>query len=130
MSPTIDELLPLSKALKAESNDLNKTIAAISDKLAALNLGIEVWITSEFAPEYDVGFGKVSEAVPGGEKKWQLACRMGHNTHAYAEPLLSASRDLRIEGLKLVPTIVATLQDEAQERIRIMQEAKKQAAEL
>jgi hypothetical protein len=44
---TIDELVPLSETLNTESNDLNKTIAKVSDKLAALKLGIEVWFSTE-----------------------------------------------------------------------------------
>jgi hypothetical protein len=51
---TIDELVPLSETLNAESNDLNKTIAKVSDKLAALNLGIEVWFSTVW-PDADCG---------------------------------------------------------------------------
>jgi hypothetical protein len=129
MSPSIEELVPLSKTLNAESNDLNITIATISDKLAALNLGIEVWRNSETTDsqmQHEVGFGKVSDGH--GKTTWQLASRARGST--YAAPLLSASRDLRIEGLKLIPEIVEELKEEAEERIRIMQEAKKLAAEL
>jgi hypothetical protein len=124
MSPTIEELLPLSQTLNAESNDLNKTIATISDKLAALNLGIEVWIDVQVYTGFEdsqVGFGKVGES-------WQLAYRP-YDT-ADLEPLLRASRDVRIEGLRLVPQIVTGLKSAAEDRIRVMQEAKQFATEL
>jgi hypothetical protein len=76
--------------------------------------------------QHEVGFGKVSDGP--GKTAWQLASRPRGST--YASPLLSASRDLRIEGLKLIPEIVEELKEEAEDRIRIMQEAKKLAAEL
>jgi hypothetical protein len=47
-----------------------------------------------------------------------------------AESLLQAPRDVRIEGLESVPTIIPQLKMAAQERIRVMQQAKRLAAEL
>jgi hypothetical protein len=47
-----------------------------------------------------------------------------------AESLLQAPRDVRIEGLESVPTIIQQLKMAAQERIRVMQQAKRLAAEL
>jgi hypothetical protein len=124
MSPSIEELVSLSETLNTESNDLNKTIAAISDKLAALNLGIEVWFDAEL-PNVEVGFAKVYEAP--GKEGWQLAVRYGGKG---GSPLRTANRDMRIEGLRRVPAIVQDLKKEAEARIRVMQEAKRLAGEL
>jgi hypothetical protein len=72
-----------------------------------------------------VGFAKVYEAP--GKECWQLAMR---REGGLGSPLLTASRDIRIEGLEQVPAIVRKLKTEAEARIRVMQEAKQLAADL
>ena len=112
----IDELKPLAERLNAESNDLNQVINVISDRLASLNLGIEVWFRSSTS-DSDIGFGKFADR---GCEGWSLAARRG----TLSSPLTSASRDLRIEGLTLVPQIVTRLRTETTERLRQIAEAK------
>jgi hypothetical protein len=124
MSPTIEELLPLSETLNSESNELNKTIETINDKLAALNFGIEVWMKGG----ENCYFGYAKVGIGAGPATWELAYQLEHGVDA--SPLLRASRDQRIEGLRLVPRIVAELKSQAETRIRIMREAKSLAAEL
>lgn len=124
MSPTIEELLPLSETLNSESNELNKTIETINDKLGALNFGIEVWV--EGGDDCRFGYAKVGDHP--GPPTWELAYWPEHGVDA--NRLLRASRDQRIEGLRLVPRIVTDLKREAERRISIMREAKTLAAEL
>jgi hypothetical protein len=126
MSPTIEELVPVSEALNAESNDLNQTINTISNKLAALNLGIEIWFATE-SPDVEVGFAKVYDPQHPAKESWQLAARHGAGQ---TSQLVGASRDIRIEGLRRVPGLVQNLKSEAESRIRAMKEAKQLAAEL
>lgn len=126
---TIQSLTPLAETLNAESNDLNATITALSEKLAGLNLGIELWFDSSEDSEREIGFGRVSE---GEKSSWQLATKLkkGYPVQTVPKPLVSASRDVRIEGLERVPSIVANLKREAENKVRIMKEAKKMVAEL
>jgi hypothetical protein len=123
MSPKIEELLPLSESLNSESNELNKTIATINSKLAALNFGITVWLEGD--GECYFGYAKAGDFG----KTWELAYRT-RDWVGGGESLLQASRDIRIEGLRLVPSIVSLLKTEAEKRITIMQEAKTLASEL
>jgi hypothetical protein len=140
-SETIQSLTPLAEILNSESDGLNATITALSEKLAALNLGIEVWSESREDTNLDIGFAKVEE-VPQTEQgwpareygktyksRWQLVTA-NRQHHGDPTPLLRASRDVRIEGLGMVPYIVAQLKGEAEAKIRIIQEAKKLAAGL
>lgn len=113
----IDQLKPLAEELNAQSNDLNQTIIVISDRLASLNLGIEVWFQSSRC-DSEIGFGKTTEQ--GCEGFWTLAVRRGVTVRA----LTSASRDLRIEGLTLVPQVVTRLQTETTERLKQIAAAK------
>jgi len=133
MTPTIEDLTPLSETLNAESNDLNETIATISRKLAALNLGIEVWFATDW-PDVEVGFAKVFDPQHPSKESWQLATRNGSDNNSelivHSSKLIGASRDIRIEGLRRVPAIVQGLKSEAESRIRAMKEAKKLAAQL
>ena len=112
----IDQLKPLAEELNAESNDLNQTIIVISDRLASLNLGIEVWFQSSRC-DSEIGFGKFAER---GCEGWTLAVRRG----VTVSPLTSASRDLRIEGLTLVPQIVTRLRTETTEALKQIAAAK------
>jgi hypothetical protein len=134
MSPNeLSELAPLAKTLNDESNDLNKTIATLNQQIAALNLGIEIWLNSEESEDYQLGFGKVRIINDQSKHKWELAVRTKmFNGNRFQQPtaLLEASRDLRIEGLGCVPALLDRLKKAASDKIRVMQEAKKLAAEL
>jgi hypothetical protein len=137
---TIQSLAPLAETLNAESDDLNTTITALSEKLANLNLGIEVWFDSNEDSEREIGFAKVEGSPMNGQgvyqgpakARWQLATKLkkGFHPQIVPKPLEGASRDVRIEGLERVPDIVSRLRNEAQTKIRVMQEAKKLVAEL
>jgi hypothetical protein len=138
MSPNeLAELAVLSETLNDETNSLNITISTFNSKIAALNLGIEVWLDSN-NPEFQIGFAKAPTA---GDYSWQLATRSKLFGDEYenegkdddwskAAPLLNASRNLRIEGLAMVPEILSQLKSAAHEKIQVMRRAKQQAASL
>lgn len=129
MTPTdFEELAPLARTLREESDNLNETITAINTKLAELNLGIEVWYPSsgEAGVKTEIGFGKPSKQL---KSSWELCIRQDWG-QIEISPLLNASRDLRIEGLKMVPNIISSLKVIAQDKIRVMREAKKLASQL
>jgi len=144
----ISALEPLAARLNDESDDLNRIISTISEKLAALNLGIKVYDTSgtpyvkdsddedaEPHPRpgwFQYGFDKVDD-------KWQLAIRTWCEADPYIpndqagwayDPLLSESRDSRIHGLVHLSTIVDLLRAEAEDRLQALAEARKLSSYL
>lgn len=127
---TIEALGPLGAKLNAESDDLNQIITTISEKLAALNLGIPVWTEGDEEPEtVRFGFAKVQE---GGNSFWALATRLYYDGEPYQKevPLTKVSRDLRICGLQEVPGIIDMLKCEAERRLDAIAKARKLAAEI
>jgi hypothetical protein len=128
MSPNeLQKLIATSETLNRESNEINSTISAINDKLAAANLGIEVWYESGSADGSSFGYAKVS-AVTGTETTWQLSYKRTNNSTEY--PLFKAPRDLRIEALDHLPTLIKELQYEAEKRIASIKKAKEVVAQL
>jgi hypothetical protein len=155
MTPkAFEELAAIAGKLNAESNDLNKTITSLNARFAEINVGVEVWLPlSQGGLRYNrrvsppekyeentfLGYGKV-----GPDEKWQLAVRedtLTYNwdndekeeyvvTESDCTPLLKASRDIRIQAMELVPELLEALKRAAQEKLRIIQGAKKLAAEL
>jgi hypothetical protein len=127
MSPNeLSELAPIAKTLNQESDDINKTIVSLNEEIASLNLGIEVWFGADEDPEYQIGFAQVSE---GSTEKWQLAFRSTRSNED-RQPLLKASRNLRIEGLRKTGMILFSLRQEAMAKILAIQEAKNLISEL
>jgi hypothetical protein len=150
MSPNeLSELAPLAKTLNEESNDLNQTIAALNRHLAGLNLGIEVWCGpwDEDTP-FQIGYAKVEDGVNSrGTATWELATRSctpvlvkdeegGDNWEAKPSSLgtpqclLRASRNVRVDGLEVIPEIIRALKARAESRIATIRKAKKLAADL
>jgi hypothetical protein len=146
MSPNeLSELGPIAKTLNQESNDLNKTIIALDLHLAALNLGIEVWCgpCDEDSP-FQIGYAKVED---GKSSEWQLATRSCVPIFVKSEEgweiweakpgslgtpqsLLRASRNVRVDGLEVIPQIIRALKTRAESKIATIRKAKKLAADL
>lgn len=146
MSPNeLKDLVPLAKTLNAESNEINNTISDLNSKLAALNLGIEVWLGPWEDDPIQIGFAKI-ENMKG--TSWELVTRQcgeirkelnAFGNYDYEpvyeelgdpEPLLKAPRKTRIEALGLVPSILNLLKKKAEENIETIRNAKKLVAEL
>ena len=142
---SFEELSSLAKQLNDESSDLNSTIAQINHKLAAFNLGIEVWRGPWDGVPLQFGFAKVED---GKVSAWELATRScvpvrkaddedgdpvwepQSDNIGDAESLLRGSRNVRVEGLGQLPAILAELKYEANLKIETIRNAKNIAAEL
>jgi hypothetical protein len=165
MSPhELSELAPIAATLNKESNEVNRLIVSLNEELAALNLGISVWVATpaQSDPDCTIGFtsfgeGEIEQVVDEEHKpsykfssyKWQLAIRRklhpaptpDHSRKTVAqwmeeqetesvEPVLKASRDLRIEALQEAPLIIRMLMDQANAKILAIQKAKELVSEL
>lgn len=144
----------IAKQLNSESDSVNATLEAFEEKLNALNLGIEVWVTERAGdplivtdPEGDSRRSTRSEAVLGYHKDlihgWGLAVKWFEveewiETDAKEEyprkqkfnpsppmRLLEASRDLRIVALDKLPRLLEALEEKAQVTIASINQAKK-----
>jgi hypothetical protein len=148
---SIAELADLAKQLNSRSDNINKSIKALNDQLAPLNLGLEFWhprpiISSGLRyrrypgvvePErYEVdtylGYSKL-------ENEWQLAINETTTTYEWDEdereqrsveemrycPLLKASRDVRLAGVSCFDELIARLVDHTKEQLKTIQKAEK-----
>ena len=144
MSPNeLSQLAPLAENLNAKSNEVNETLTLVNEKLAALNVGLTVWLgpwEQDHQP-YQIGYDKVADA-------WQLAtrtCDARTETDTYSgesewvavagsygpsRPVLQAPRAIRFETLSILPTIVDKLKEQIAENLKTIERAKKIAAEL
>jgi len=135
MSPNeLSQLIPIAKKLNSQSNEINDVITSLNNELASLNLGIEFWLDSDEAKNFQVGFARVST---GTGAEWQLAYRTRNDArfenageYQAAQPLLKASRNLRIEGLALSREILVNLKSEAETKLKHIERAKQLVAEL
>lgn len=134
------ELAAQAKELNNESDNINDIITEINKQLAALNIGLEVWVDPWNDNTYQVGYTKLdsgwglatrdvfepepSDADDAGESNAQKI------EYGEAVSLLSASRSTRIVGLYNLDRIISDLKDQAKCNIDTIHKAKKIAAEL
>ncbi len=156
----LKDLNPTAKRLNAESDQFNKTIQTIQDRLNALGIGLETWVDeplseSDWREQLDrddepnglrecdlteLGYGRTDEG-------WALLVRvrrMVESPHsAYSTPetrdfyqdrnpytLLRAPRELRIRAVELLPKLIDTIKQKAEEAIERLERAKKIADSL
>ena len=146
----MQELRPLAKQLSAASDDLNQALLTIQDKLNALGLGVEEWVSipatrfwvkeaedvlDQEWRESQLGYSKVGDG-------WVLMTRFTHfqgrdpegnelvYTYSEARPLLRADRDSRLQAVKEIPSLVRLLKDRAGDVIEAVREAQKIAESL
>jgi hypothetical protein len=111
----LQELELIVRTLNEESDGMNAIISARNASLASLNIGLEVWLAPD-VDQYQIGFAKVDD-------KWQLAARC----REAVVPLLQAPRELRIRSLDHWLNLVREMKQQAEARIKTIQEAKRSA---
>ena len=143
MSPNeLQELEPIAEALNAESNEINSILATLNAKLAALNVGLEVWLPPD-EDHIQIGYAKAEES-------WQLATKWYEDirwvpnlrfddsgdwepvpgTNYEVSSLLQESRELRIRALDYMPSVIWELKKRAEESLQSIHAAKEMAANL
>jgi hypothetical protein len=143
-SRLVSELTQSAKTLNQESDSINTLISKFEETLTAINLGLEVWLTSpelrsrrwteqndegqtveEGTHDEELGFAKVDD-------NWRLAVRTSTYrsdgdllSTARLRPLLDLSREIRIEALRHFPALAARMKQEADAAVRAITDAKK-----
>jgi hypothetical protein len=144
MVETLNELASLAKTLNDKSDQANKLIASINERLAELNVGLEVWSTDRFVSEGDWFYrnedrkldlnAQCFKAVLLGycrfDDGWELALkscvvrerpdpqtgnRMQEITSCkLAIPLLKGSREERVGAVHLIDPLLQEIKKRAQ----------------
>jgi hypothetical protein len=153
----IKDLAALARKLNANTDALNQSLEEIQNKLNALGLGIEVWLgqslhqsdMDDVLDEREVPTGEreyYADELGYGRHgdKWALLVRNRRTVIAPADdprdpdvrtvfgptdqqPLLNASRKLRIAAVDLIPALVEGLKAAAASALASIEKAKKLA---
>jgi hypothetical protein len=155
MVDAIKNLDELSRKLNHQSEKINSIITTLNAKLAALNLGVEVWLEnhplehSEIrhrADEQDCDVMYHEGRVLGYcriDDNWELALkkcwydfgeegeeRQVTTVSDSETPLLKASRINRIKGLELLPDLLEKIKDRGEEMLEAIESAERVAEKL
>jgi len=152
MMANISDLTPIAKQLNEKTDEINKTISTINEKLARLNFGIEVWLDNPWnalsSSTRDQGKTRVRDVSYLGYDrlgdKWQLAIKdveeeitLDENGDECVEQLnpeyvalLQASRDLRLAALKKLPELLDELKIRGQHILNTIADAEQLAESL
>lgn len=127
MSPhELESLSAVAKALNQESDDVNKVILALNEKLSAMNLGITLYLPYDHG--CSIGFDKIDVDQ---KSAWQLCWKdETWRDSVGVQALLKAPRDIRIQAVKNIGHLITALHGEAQSRIESIQYAKELIKEL
>ena len=156
----LKDLEPLSKRLNTASDELSQTLQTIQDRVNALGIGLEVWVTdpplneSEWRDILDrdtepTGAREFSTAELGYSRSgegWALLVRYRRHVEGPNEygtptletyddnmpviPLLRAAREIRVAAVKVIPTLIEALEAQARSVIERVEQAKKIADSL
>jgi hypothetical protein len=136
-----------AKYLNQQSDSFHNLLTNIESTIVNLGIGLELWLTGveNFVPNptqdyygskrgWTIGLTKhdrswcvaVREAFLNDNEREMFLCNPEDNT----TPLLDAPRERRIASLKLIPALVARLNEEAQRAAKVMDEAIAQARSI
>jgi hypothetical protein len=153
MSPISDKLQALAAAatkLNTATDDLNEMIERVEDDLQRAGVGVEIWLDAqlmeseweeedatavtigemprEFRQFWELGFARAPD-------KWRIAIRQMQAVRAdrvapyerqlrAPSPLASAPRQLRLEAVELLESLVEALTARAEELLRTVEVAR------
>jgi len=157
MVDTVKELSELSRKLNQKSDTLNAVITSLNEKLAKLNLGVEAWlldpieaVDAYFLPEdkgkkfprrdaillgyckFDGGWALATKHAtlvtrqnyPDGEENEEVV------SASKVAPLLTASRTIRANSMRLVPSLLDAIKMDAERLLNSIEKAEKAAEKL
>ena len=154
MVDNIAELSEVSRKLNQKSDTLRTTIISLNEKLASLKLGVEAWLANSpierSDPYYDherdehASFPLHNETWLGycrfeNELGWALAVKsvvlqlmndrnQEHKiVEAQTKPLLDATRQVRLEAMRLVPELLDTVKKRAEDLLESIDRAENAA---
>ena len=152
----MDDLSNIAHKLNEKSDRLNSTISLINEKLARLNLGVEVWLSepimpglyedsAEWANASDVRRQETTLGYCRVEDERQLAVRIATHVmisgnewvhpeiqirNARHFPLLKATREIRVQAMAQVPALLIALKMQAEALLESIESAEKAAEAL
>jgi hypothetical protein len=159
MMAEIAELAPIATKLNRKSDQINRTIATINQKLAKMNLGIEVWLdtplSAEKGDEDNVGLAKPWQLDDNGIRcreafylgygrlgdTWELLAkevveeeRTDGTIVTVGEPrrasVLKGTRNARLAALEQLPALMDALKAEGGRLLKLIDDAEKTAQSL
>lgn len=108
------DLKDIASRLNEESDSLTADIQDIQGKLNRLNLGLDVWCERPILIEFRLGYCKTHEGWGLAVKKVQVRVDSGQEFGmTRPEPLLRASRQLRIAAVEELPNLIEVLEERA-----------------
>jgi hypothetical protein len=137
-----DDLIPIARRLNTASDDLNVALKGIEDRLNQLGLGIARFVPipsmrkdindgEDHEPEefyqYQVGYDRLGDG-------WALMTRRAHFIEDptmtadswefdQEKPLLRSSRELRMEAAAVMPELLKSLKEHAEEILQVVDTA-------
>jgi hypothetical protein len=154
MMAKIADLAPLAKKVNETTDQINQIISTLNEKLAKLNLGVEIWLdrpgcaldatgwqvqhaTCRTRNLWLLGYSRLDAG-------WQLTVKQVTEESAIDDggeehleelnpryfPLLSASRKLRLAALDQVPRLLDEMNDEGRKLLDTVSTARKLAESL
>jgi 5-methylcytosine-specific restriction protein A len=154
MVDTFSTLAALSEQLNSKTDNLNVVITAFNENLARLNLGIEVWIDADPLERKNVRQENrghlcwVADLTMLGycraDDSWQLAVKNATRIE-YTEnggireeliearipqPLLRASRDIRLAAVEKLPRVMMELESRARMLLASINQAEEMAEQF
>jgi hypothetical protein len=145
MSDVFSRLTQLSEQLNATSDSITEALKRIEAKLAALRLGVAVWLDTPLKTDRltDRDTGDPNETVTTrlGYTKikgtWHLAIindlhfvTTGDDTNDEPQALLQANREDRIEALKRMPELIEAIEARAKKELHKLESALALAKDL
>ena len=151
----LKDLEPLSKRINVASDELTQALQAVQDRINALALGVEVWLTCEddeldqqiaggnengrVLQLQELGYGRLGDswglvvrrcAYDQDFDGMQWHFRPGLPTVIAQGSLLKASRHIRVAAVRLLPLLIDKIEQEATNVIKAVEDAKKIAQSL
>ncbi len=113
MEELLKRLRNRSQALNQATDDLNRYIEDVEERVRDIRTGVEVWLEVEVGEGWQIGWTR------GPDRRWGFgAKRTGQRT-----PLLSAPRSVRVEAAPLLDEIVTVMAHRAEEMAQEVMEA-------
>ncbi|MCH7960605.1 MAG: hypothetical protein IID08_10755 [Candidatus Hydrogenedentes bacterium] len=156
MNPTnkdLNKLAEVASQLNTETDDLNRLIISLEERLAGMQIGLECWCGLTIEPVERFGENYETDEKDKFRESWNLGyCKIGdawriairREIDDYAPPydqwdfagvvtatltsLANAPRHLRISFAEHLDTLISSLTELAERRVEEMQKAKKELA--
>ena len=116
----IERLAKLAERLNHETDELNRAITELEDKLKSMNLGIVAWVPSEISDAAEVPF---SVGYMKLDDEWHIVIERDEAKEM--TPLIKTNRKTRVTATRVLDNLVEALIESAQEILNGTETARK-----